>query len=82
MHYIEKANGENAQISYSNGLWVVCSKNRVMFVKEEKDLDSMDRSRFVLTTEIARSWFGYYNKLSAEQQNQLKQDLEELTLIG
>lgn len=74
-HYIEKANGENAQISFSNGLWVVCSKNRVMFAKEEKDLETKDRSRFVLTTEIAKCWFGYYNKLTAEQQTQLKHEL-------
>lgn len=82
LHFIEKANGENAQVSFSHGLWVISSKNRVMYVQSEADIDSKDKSRFTFTMELARRWFEYFRRLSPELQAQLKAELQTLNLVG
>lgn len=43
VHVLEKANGENCQISFTNNMWVICSKNRVLFVENQESIPWKDK---------------------------------------
>ncbi|KRX07591.1 hypothetical protein PPERSA_11140 [Pseudocohnilembus persalinus] len=63
----EKANGENAQISYIKELdsFVVCSKNVSMIVRNEKDIEfykNQEKKRYDFAVLIAETWFRLLNE--------------------
>jgi hypothetical protein len=89
-----KANGENAQISWSDDAdcWVIASKN-VSLLAENKDqvlkkgYYTQDRqSRFFFAIHIALQWFEILDKIKKvhgpEKVDQLKKDLNARTMVG
>lgn len=80
---LEKANGENAQITFSARLdsWVLCSKNVSQIVRGEEDIEhpSFDSQRYRFTKLIARAWF---QKIKNLDQQLIKNKLKDHCLIG
>lgn len=81
---MNKANGENCQISFLPQLdrWVIASKNVSLLAKEEKDLKIYEGTqRFHFATLIAHSWFEILNSHKIDIEI-LKKNLQNKTLIG
>ena len=81
---LEKANGENCQISYISEInsWVICSKNVSLLAKKESDLEIYKgKSRFYFAHLIGITWFKTLisRNISIEQ---IKLELKNKTLIG
>ena len=86
-----KANGENAQISYTNELhsWVIASKNVCILATNRNDIEtyypirSHDKpTRYAFASKIAYCWFDIIDTMDITKVNQLKQYLTDKTLIG
>lgn len=81
-----KANGENAQISWSPDAkcWVIASKNVAMLAEDVTNLELKEyqKKRYDYALLIAREWFSILSKLSLEQLKDLKHDLSGFTLVG
>eukprot|EP00361_Fabrea_salina_P001476 CAMPEP_0202430446 /NCGR_PEP_ID=MMETSP1345-20130828/3886_1 /ASSEMBLY_ACC=CAM_ASM_000843 /TAXON_ID=342563 /ORGANISM="Fabrea Fabrea salina" /LENGTH=1162 /DNA_ID=CAMNT_0049041933 /DNA_START=84 /DNA_END=3572 /DNA_ORIENTATION=+ len=82
-----KANGENAQISYVGCLdsWVISSKSVSLLARALEDLeryrnDKTDRYKFSLL--IAEAWFGILETMPQETVSELKREIEGFTLTG
>lgn len=56
---MNKANGENAQVSYNKTLdeWVISSKNVSIFVKNQNDIKLYKGERYGFAILIANAWF-------------------------
>lgn len=85
IYMLEKANGENAQVSYIQSLakWIICSKNVSLLAEKEEDIapyekDNSGRYRFAIL--IAQAWFKYLQQ--CQNVSDLKRFLSEHTLIG
>lgn len=91
----EKANGENAQVSYvstkqmknagieiKDGFFIVCSKNVGIIFRDSKDIDWYSGQRYSYAQQISRTWLKQFYELDAEKQDQLKEFLSEHTFIG
>jgi hypothetical protein len=84
-HNLEKLNGENAQISYSNTInkWIICSKNVSIAAEnlEEAETFYSSETRFNFPLYIARHWFNgcLKNAINIEE---LRETLCSSTLIG
>ncbi len=65
-----KANGENAQVSYSQEIksWIICSKNVSLAARKPEDLVNYQDSRFNYAKLIAETFFGLISHLPKEQQ--------------
>ncbi|CAD8111001.1 unnamed protein product [Paramecium sonneborni] len=87
---MEKANGENAQISYNKTLdcWIIGSKNVTLLCQNECELQLYDPSttndsqdqRYRFAIKIAKEWLKIID--SSEKVEQIKNQLDGLTLIG
>ena len=85
-----KANGENAQISYSTeiGMWIFSSKNVALLAKSEKDLEiyrSLESTmRYQFSILIAETWFKKVQEIESNGVDieELKKDLDGKNLIG
>ena len=78
----EKANGENAQVSFVAELdaWVVCSKNVSILAKSATDIDLMASERFEYARKIAHTWFDMLK--GVKDIDALKQLLAGHTAVG
>jgi hypothetical protein len=81
---LNKANGENAQISYFHltDQWVVSSKNVSILVSEPADIKSYEGERYGFAALIARTWFALLEGRSKASIEDLKKDLVGKTLVG
>lgn len=59
VYRLNKANGENAQISYFPPLdsWVISSKNVSVFVREPAEIKFYQGERYGFATLMAHTWF-------------------------
>lgn len=80
----EKANGENAQVSYCYELdaWMICSKNVSLLAASLKDLDGYKEERYNYAREIGAEWFKIIGQLKKEHVPELKKTLDGFTIIG
>mmetsp|Transcript_11344 Transcript_11344/g.9751 ORF Transcript_11344/g.9751 Transcript_11344/m.9751 type:complete len:232 (-) Transcript_11344:2001-2696(-) len=86
----EKANGENAQVSYNPDYdaWIVASKNVSILVRKREDIADyvkMPIKRYSIATLIAEAWFRLLDKHlggSLEKIQELKKELTGKTMIG
>lgn len=64
VHKLLKANGENAQISYTAicDCWIIASKNVCLLAREREDLKRYNEQRYNFAVLIAHSWFDYLEK--------------------
>ena len=79
----EKANGENAQISFDKECecWIIGTKNKTLLLEGYKDLKYIkNKHEHLLTCSIAEQWFGLIN--SIPNLEELKEELSKYTLIG
>jgi len=79
-----KANGENAQISYSKDFWCISSKNVSLYAKTEEDLkEYKDIPRYKYAEGIAGVWFKIVKRLESNGKlESLKQRILNHTMIG
>lgn len=82
----EKANGENAQISYNSKhqVWVIASKNVSMLIRNPKDVEEYRKygdTRYAFAVLIADAWFEIL-KIKVPDVEALKKELDGKTLIG
>ena len=84
LYRLNKANGENAQVSFYFPLneWVVSSKNVSIFVKDPNDIKLYKGERYGFAILIAEAWFKLLADLSKEQIEGLKKDMHGRTLVG
>ncbi|CAD8075566.1 unnamed protein product [Paramecium sonneborni] len=78
----EKANGENAQISYylPLNMWVICSKNTAILCNCIEDLKMYTDQKYNLVTQIAKQWFKMIDQ--NPKLIEIKSDLANYTLVG
>jgi len=81
---LNKANGENAQVSYFpvTDEWVVSSKNVSVFVKDAADIKTYQGERYGFAALIAKTWFELLKGKNKDQIAELKQDLTGRALVG
>jgi len=79
---MEKANGENAQVTRWNDLWVICSKNVALLAANAQDLLAYADQRYTVAREIAEIFFSLWDTMSAEAQVHIASLCETYTLIG
>ena len=86
-----KANGENAQISYSKkfNFWVIASKNVCLCAKNRNDLESYNPrtrdgnpTRYSFAYVIGHCWFDIIDNFSNEEIENLKNYLDNKTFVG
>lgn len=85
-----KANGENAQISYSSQIksWIICSKNVAMALRTRKDMElyPQHQKRYTYTRLIAEEWFNILQKIEKTYDKnkilELQNDLNQCTFVG
>ena len=77
MYRLNKANGENAQVSYFKPTdeWVVSSKNVSIFVKTVDDIKRYDGERYSFAKLIGTTWFNIIKEKSKNEILKLKEDL-------
>lgn len=78
-----KANGENAQISWSEEAmcWVIASKNVCILAETRENVDEYkDQGRFFFAKQIAYQWFEIIKKI--KDVKKLKYELNGKTLVG
>ncbi len=82
IYQTEKANGENAQVSFIAELdaWIVCSKNVSILAKSAADIDKMTSERFEYARKIAHTWFEMIK--TVKNLELLKQLLADHTAVG
>lgn len=96
VYQTNKANGENAQISYFErlGAWVVCSKNVSILIRDARDLEVYERipsesegapSRYNFAILIGRQWIKTIKEIRQKGEgllDELKVLLKDHTLVG
>ena len=84
MYRLNKANGENAQISYFKltDEWVVSSKNVSIFVKTQEDIKKYDGDRYSFAKLMAVTWFNILKEKNKNEIEDLKKALIGKTIIG
>ena len=91
----EKANGENAQVSFVggfegpdgawiDGFWVVCSKNVGLAFRDLDDVEHhfYDSRRFSYARQISKVWLGSIAGIAGKQLANLEVFLQKNTFIG
>lgn len=84
IYELEKANGENCQISYVEPLqsWIIASKNQSILLRKENDI-LLYTENIPLLKKIGRTWFKILSQLNEAEIEQLKLELNKgLNLIG
>lgn len=83
---LNKANGENAQVSYfaPTHQWVVCSKNVSLLAQDMNEVSQPQWAdhRYRFARQIAEVWFGQLGRLAAGSQADLRESLATNTLVG
>ncbi|KAF4655173.1 hypothetical protein FOL47_009551, partial [Perkinsus chesapeaki] len=85
LYLLDKANGENAQVSWAVEVsaWVICSKNVSLMAKEESDIAKFDEDRFEYARFVAHVWFEELQKLQKKGTvDTVKDALSSRTLVG
>lgn len=85
VYKLVKANGENAQISWSDKLqgWVIASKNVGIVARDSKDLEEYSEERYHFAKLIAETWFKYVDKIKEDGMlEDLKKELDSRTFVG
>lgn len=84
VYKLNKANGENAQVSYNKtlGEWVISSKNVAVFLSNANDIKLYKGERYGFAILMAQTWFKILEGLNKDQIQALKQDLAGKTMIG
>lgn len=69
VYKLNKANGENAQVSYCKTLneWVISSKNVAILLGSPMDLKYYKGERYGFAILIAQAWFKILEKLNKQQ---------------
>ena len=82
VYFTEKANGENAQVSYVQEIdcWLVSSKNVSVAFKEEKDIDTYSGERFQYAKDIARAWINVVKEVTSVED--VKKMLAKYCAVG
>ncbi|CAE8612692.1 unnamed protein product, partial [Polarella glacialis] len=83
---LEKANGENAQVSYmsATGQWVLCSKNVSLLASapSEVSLPQWSDHRYRFARHVAELWFDQLGRLEERGREALREALAARTLVG
>jgi hypothetical protein len=81
---MNKANGENCQISWvpEQSAWAISSKNVCMLLRTIEDLNLYFGDRFHFAEIIAREWFAILKRLKEEKVEAIKGALGDFTIIG
>lgn len=85
VYQLVKANGENAQISWSPRLeaWIIASKNVSLLARTLDDVELYKKDRYHYARLIAAQWFQTIKRIEAENQlDALKKDMSEVTFVG
>jgi hypothetical protein len=84
IYKMNKANGENAQISWSTDLqkWVIASKNVTIAARNVSEVAFYSLGRFEYARRIAVAWFKILDRYSHDQIIALTNDLAGHTMIG
>eukprot|EP00397_Hematodinium_sp_SG-2012_P011677 GEMP01011822.1.p1 GENE.GEMP01011822.1~~GEMP01011822.1.p1 ORF type:complete len:445 (+),score=108.58 GEMP01011822.1:988-2322(+) len=82
VYSLEKANGENAQITRYDDLWVCCSKNVSLVAKNANDLALYTGDRYSVAKEIAEVFFAQFDKLQDSDKTHVLTLCEKYTLVG
>lgn len=84
MYRLNKANGENAQVSFYPDFdeWLISSKNVSVLVKTREDLKLYQGERYEFALEIADTWFNIIEKKDKKEIELLKKDLIGRTFVG
>lgn len=79
-----KANGENAQVSYCAELeaWIIASKNVSLAARFPEELEQYSQTRYSFATLIAQEWFRLISPLSPARLLALKAALTNHTIVG
>eukprot|EP00439_Symbiodinium_sp_Y106_P022885 s4688_g2.t2 len=83
---LDKANGENAQVSYftGTGQWVLCSKNVSLLAANasEIELPQWSDRRYRFARHVAELWFAQLSVLPEASRKLLEEMLASRTLVG
>ncbi|CAE7883709.1 unnamed protein product, partial [Symbiodinium necroappetens] len=83
---LDKANGENAQVSYftGTGQWVLCSKNVSLLAANagELELPQWSDRRYRFARHVAELWFAQLSVLPEASRKLLEEMLASRTLVG
>lgn len=81
---LNKANGENAQISYfaPTNEWMVSSKNVSIFVGGPADVKLYQGDRYSFAALMALTWFDLLKDKKKDEIEELKRDLTGKALVG
>ncbi|CAG9316924.1 unnamed protein product [Blepharisma stoltei] len=84
LYKLNKANGENAQFSYSPHLnaWIIASKNVSLAARVSEDLKIYSNNRYEFVKVIGEEWFKILLNLNEQELEELKQDLTGFTIAG
>ena len=85
VYKLVKANGENAQVSWSEKLrgWVIASKNVGLLAREERDLELYSQDRYYFARLIGEVWFKIVKRLTDEGKiEDLKKEMNGRTFVG
>mmetsp|Transcript_6287 Transcript_6287/g.6174 ORF Transcript_6287/g.6174 Transcript_6287/m.6174 type:complete len:433 (+) Transcript_6287:344-1642(+) len=79
-----KANGENAQVSYARPIdaWIISSKNVSIAARSQEDFDKLNLERYNFAKLIGVEWFKHISTLSRDLIEDLKNDLDGFTFVG
>lgn len=84
IYKMNKANGENAQVSYYKKIdvWMVASKNVCLALKNRGDINFYKGMRFDYAKRIANAWFDILGNISADKVRDMKVAMAGKTLVG
>ena len=84
VYRLNKANGENAQVSYSpiTDEWVISSKNVSIMIKDAGDIKLYEGERYGFAQLMARCWLEMIAGRKPADLRALKEELTNRTLVG
>lgn len=79
----EKLNGENAQVSFFDKIWVIGSKNKCLLAADITDLEKLkNKHEHKLTILVAQAWFALLATKNEQEIAAIKMELTRHTLVG
>ena len=84
VHRLNKANGENCQVSYfeKTDEWVISSKNVAVFVSNLEDLKLYKEERYQFAALMAQEWFRFLEAKKKDEIEALKKDMRGFSIVG
>ena len=84
VHRLNKANGENCQVSYfeKTDEWVISSKNVAVFLSNVEDLKFYKEERYQFAALMAQAWFHFLENKKKDDIEALKKDLNGFSIVG